>query len=222
MINWRKKMLKTIIPLTALMIVASNAIAADKLAVGEFSTKGTAGWEQKSFSGTTTYNIVNEAGKKVLKASSNKSASGLVRRINVDLNKTPVLNWSWKIDKQLTGLNEQSKQGDDYAARIYVIVDGGFFPWKSKAMNYVWSSNQARGTSWGNAFLPKNAKMTAIRGNQDRAGVWHAEKRNVKADFKRLYGIDLNRIDAVAVMTDTDNAQGQVTASYGDISFTAQ
>lgn len=182
-------MLKQLIKISALILLSGNALAADKLPIGEFTSGALTGWEQKSFSGTTTYNIVAEAGRKVLKASSNKTASGLVRKIKVDLNKTPVLNWSWKIDGQLKGLKEQSKQGDDYAARIYVIVDGGFFPWNSKAMNYVWSSNQGRGTTWGNAFLPKNAKMTAVRGTQDRAGAWQNEKRNVKQDFKRLYGI---------------------------------
>jgi hypothetical protein len=217
-----KQMVKLIVPLVTLMLLSGNALAADKLQVGEFSSGGLAGWDQKSFSGATVYNIVNESGRKVLKANSNSTASGLVKRIKVDLNKTPFLNWSWKIDAQLKDLNEQSKQGDDYAARIYVIVDGGFFPWNSKAMNYVWSSNQARGTEWGNAYLPKNAKMTAVRGQQDRAGVWQNEKRNVKQDFKKLYGKNILKIDAVAVMTDTDNSKGKVTATYGDIFFTAQ
>lgn len=217
-----KLIVKQIAPLVTSMLLSGNTLATDKLPIGEFSAGSLAGWDQKSFSGTTRYNIVAESGRKVLKANSNSSASGLVKKLKVDLNKTPFLNWSWKIDSQLKGLNEQSKQGDDYAARLYVIVDGGFIPWNSKAMNYVWSSNQARGAEWGNAFLPKNAKMTAVRGQQDRAGVWQNEKRNVKQDFKKLYGINLSKIDAVAVMTDTDNSKGKVTATYGDIFFTAQ
>lgn len=222
--NERRNSLKAkqIILLVTFMIFSGNALAAEKLTVGEFSSGNLSGWEQKSFSGTTVYNIVNESGRKVLKANSNSTASGLVKKIKVDLNKTPVLNWSWKIDAQLKGLNEQSKQGDDYAARVYVIIDGGLFPWNSKALNYVWSSNQVRGATWGNAFLPKNAKMMAVKGQQDRAGVWQYEKRNVKLDFKKLYGKNLSKIDAVAVMTDTDNSKRKVTASYGDIFFTAQ
>ncbi len=215
-------MIKQLIQLIAFMVLSVSALAVDKLPVGQFSAGNLAGWEQKSFSGTTVYTIVNESGHKVLKANSNSTASGLVKRIKVDLNKTPILNWSWKIDAQLKGLNEQSKQGDDYAARVYVIIDGGIFPWNSKALNFVWSSNQARGTTWGNAYLPKNAKMMALKGSQDGAGVWQREKRNVKQDFKKLYGKNLSEIDAVAVMTDTDNSKGKVTASYGDIFFTAQ
>ncbi len=215
-------MVKQIVQLITLLLISCNLLANDKLPVGDFSSGSLTGWEQKSFSGTTQYNIVDQAGRKALKASSDKTASGLVKRIKVDLNKTPFLNWSWKIDGQLKDLNEQSKNGDDYTARVYVIIDGGLFPWNSKALNYVWSSNQARGTTWGNAYLPKNAKMTAVRGQQDRAGVWQNEKRNVKLDFQKLYGKNLSKIDAVAVMTDTDNSKRKITATYGDIFFTAK
>ena len=214
-----------IITLSIALLVSAYAPLAwssDSVKVGEFSSGKLDGWDKKAFSGQTQYSIVSEGARKVLKATSNQSASGLAKRVKVDLTKTPYLNWSWKINQQLKGLNEQSKQGDDYAARIYVIVDGGLFPWNSKALNYVWSSNQARGANWGNAFLPKNAKMTAVRGKQDPVGVWQTEKRNVRADFKKYYGIDLNSIDGVAVMTDTDNGKGQAVAVYGDVFFSSK
>lgn len=206
----------------SLCLAASALFANEKIAVGEFSKGQLSGWEPKVFAGKTQYQIAQDGNAKVLKAHSKQSASGLGRKIAIDLTKTPVLNWSWKIDKQLKGLNEQSKAGDDYAARVYVIVDGGLFPWNTKALNYVWSSNQNRNTTWGNAFLPKNAKMIAVRGQQDKTGIWHREKRNVRVDFKRVYGFDLKKIDGVAIMTDTDNSHGQTSAAYGDIYFTAK
>lgn len=202
--------------------LSTSAMANGNIAVGEFSKGQLTGWETKEFSGKTQYQIAAEGNTKVLKATSNSSASGLGKKIKIDLTKTPVMNWSWRIDKKLGKLNEQSKQGDDYAARVYVIVDGGILPWNTKALNYVWSSNQPRGTTWGNAFLPKNAKMTAVRGSQDKAGGWVREKRNVRADFKRIFGKDITEIDGVAIMTDTDNGKGQATAAYGDIFFSAQ
>lgn len=214
--------MKNIIPWCAALLLASNAYAGTTVSVGEFSKGELSGWEPKAFSGTTRYELVREGNNTILKASSNQAASGLGRKIKVDLTKTPVLNWAWRVDGKLEGLDEQSKAGDDYAARVYVIVDGGLLPWNSKAVNYVWSSNQPRGASWDNAYLPNNAKMTAVRGQQDNVGGWVREKRNVRADFKRLYGIDVTEIDGVAIMTDTDNGKGQVTAAYGDIFFTAQ
>lgn len=203
-------------------VLSTSAFANGNVVVGEFSKGQLAGWEAKEFSGKTHYQITTEGNTVVLKATSQGAASGLGKKIKIDLAKTPVMNWSWRIDKKLGKLNEQSKEGDDYAARVYVIVDGGLFPWNTKALNYVWSSNQARGTTWNNAYLPKNAKMTAIRGSQDKVGGWMREKRNVRADFKRIFGKDITEIDGVAIMTDTDNGKGQAAAAYGDIFFSAQ
>lgn len=204
------------------LLLSGGVLAQGNVLVGEFSKGQLAGWEPKAFSGKTHYQLVKEGSNTVLKATSNSTASGLGRKIRVDLTKTPVLNWLWRVDNKLEGLNEQSKQGDDYAARVYVILDGGLLVWNTKALNYVWSSNQPRGTTWGNAFLPKNAKMTAVRGSQDKVGGWVREKRNVRADFKRIYGQDITHIDGVALMTDTDNSKGRATAAYGDIFFSAQ
>ncbi len=214
--------MKKFYALLAGIALTSPIMASENVVVGEFSKGQLAGWETKAFSGTTQYQISAEGNTKVLTATSNSAASGLGKKVNIDLTKTPVMNWSWRIDNKLGTLDEQSKQGDDYAARIYVIVDGGIIPWNTKAMNYVWSSNQPRGTTWDNAYLPKNAKMTAVRGSEDKVGGWVREKRNVRADFKRIFGKDITEIDGVAIMTDTDNGKGQATAAYGDIFFSAQ
>jgi hypothetical protein len=155
----------------------------------------------------------------VLKAESKAAGSGLFKEQRIDLEKTPVLNWSWRIANRLSGLNEQSKSGDDYAARIYVVVNGGLAFWQTKAINYVWAGNTAKDTVWPNAFAGKHAMMLALRGPEAPLNVWYSEKRNVKADLKKLFGVDLRTIDAVALMTDTDNSGGQVSAFYGDIWF---
>ena len=214
--------MKKFYALLAGIAISTSALANSNVVVGEFSKGQLAGWEAKEFSGKTQYQIAAEGNTKVLRATSNSAASGLGKKIKIDLTKTPVMNWSWRIDKKLGKLNEQSKEGDDYAARVYVIVDGGLIPWNTKALNYVWSSNQPRGTTWGNAYLPKNAKMTAVRGSQDKVGGWVREKRNIRADFKQIFGKDITEIDGVAIMTDTDNGKGQATAAYGDIFFSAQ
>lgn len=214
--------MKTFIALIASLLIVNAGFADTRVSIGEFSKKQLSGWEPKVFKGKTHYQLVTEGNLTVLKATSKNAASGLGRRIKVDLTKTPFLNWSWRVDNKLGPLNEQSKAGDDYAARVYVILDGGLLPWRTKAMNYVWSSNSPRGKSWGNAFLPRNAKMLAVRGSQDKVGGWVREKRNVMADFKNIFGLNIKRIDGVAIMTDTDNSKGSASAAYGDIFFSAQ
>ncbi len=204
-----------------LVIFMSFPAVAEKIYVGQFGKEGLTGWEQKSFSGETRYQLVDENGAKVLKAKSSASASGMFKKIRIDLDKTPWLNWSWKIENSLGNVDEQSKAGDDYPARIYVVVDGGFFFWKTKALNYVWSSNQPKGESWPNAYTG-NARMIAIESGDEKRGQWVSERRNVREDLRRQFGEVIRYIDAVAVMTDTDNASGKAVAYYGDLVFSSE
>jgi len=187
--------------------------------IGHFSSGSLDNWNNKIFSGTTDYQLVQLDGSQVLKAESHAGASGLFNQQHIDLHKTPYLNWRWRIDKRLNNLDEQSKGGDDYSARIYVVISGGWTFWKTKAINYVWSGNTAKGSIWPNAFAGKSAMMIALRSGDDKTHSWYQEKRNVLQDIQSQFGKDIRYIDAVALMTDTDNAQGEALSYYGDIYF---
>jgi hypothetical protein len=200
-------------------LIVQDSIAEPKLLLGEFSRNRLDGWEHKSFKAETRYRLQTVDGIVALKADSHGAASGLFKEQRINLEQTPFLNWSWRIAGRLTGLNEQSKAGDDYAARIYVIVKGGLAFWQTKAINYVWASNTAKDTVWPNAFAGNHAMMMALRGPEATLNIWHSEKRNVRADLQKLFGEDLRTIDAVALMTDTDNSGGRALAYYGDIWF---
>lgn len=179
-------------------------------------------WEPHTFKGQTEYQLVSEAAnQQVLKATSNASASGLIKKQRIDLTKTPFITWRWKVGNLLTHVQERTKAGDDYAARLYVVLDGGVFFWQTKSINYVWASNTSKQTVWPNAYAGDAVKMLALRDKTDPLNTWFTEKRNVHEDFKRLMGLDVQFIDAVALMTDTDNSREAATAFYGDIWFSA-
>jgi Protein of unknown function (DUF3047) len=203
----------------ALLCFLANPSKADHLPVADFSTSSLEGWENKVFSSTTSYQIYHLKDKKVLAAESLNSASGLIKKVHVDIKKYPYLNWSWRIENRLDIENEKIKSGDDYAARIYVVVDGGILLWRTRAVSYVWANGTSKGEIWENAFAGKRALMMALRSRQDKISTWYYEKRNVYEDLKRLFGTGFHFIDAIALMTDTDNSHGQVKAYYGDIYF---
>jgi hypothetical protein len=192
------------------------------MVLGAFSSGRLDGWEPKAFAGETRYRLTRLDQRLVLRADSRGTASGLVKDRRVDVRQYPFLNWSWRIENRLGKLNEQSKSGDDYAARIYVVVSGGWLFWKTKAINYVWANSTPKGHVWPNAFAGENAMMMALRSAEDETGTWHFEKRNLAADFKELFGDKVQSIDAIALMTDTDNGNGEMTAFYGDIYFSAK
>lgn len=197
----------------------SFAFAEERVEIGRFSAGDLAGWESRRFAGESDYRLMALQSVTVLRAQSGAAASGLVKEQRVDLRKTPFLHWRWRIDKRLAVMNERIKSGDDYAARIYVVVSGGWAFWKTRAVNYVWSASQDKGTIWPNAFAGDNAMMVALRDRDDRLGVWYHERRNVRTDLQRLFGERIRFIDAVAIMTDTDNAGGEAESYYGDIFF---
>jgi len=193
--------------------------------VANFSEADLSGWEEKSFKGNSQYRFV-EIKKdaqliKVLRASTQGQASGLFKEVKIDLTKTPYLNWSWRVDNLFSGNDERSKDGDDYPARVYVVVSGGVFFWNTRAINYVWSSNQPQDSEWPNAYTG-SAKMLAVQSGEKNIGQWVSERRNVREDLQRLFGEEITQIDAVAVMVDGDNTGQSATSFFGDIYFSAQ
>lgn len=179
---------------------------------------GHPGWKEKEFVGRTVYTGQEADG--LLLAVSNGTASGLFYEQPMDLRLTPYLNWSWKVGNVLAGVNEREKAGDDYPARVYVVVKGGVAFWKTKALSYVWASREPRGSSWSSAFTD-NAHMIAVQSGPERVGELISEKRNIRDDWKRAFGEDIDRIDAVAIMTDTDNTGQWARAWYGQPWFSA-
>lgn len=206
--------------LLSLMSLPAIVMAAT-LTIGDFAANGIDQWQNKSFKGQTEYELVTVDGRRVIRADSNATASGLYRKIDIDLSATPWLHWRWKVANVLEGVDETTRSGDDYPARVYVVFSGGLAFWRTRTVVYVWSSHQPAGSSWHNAFTD-NARVIAVESGTDKIGQWVTESRNVREDYRRLFGEDVTQADAVAIMTDTDNSGQQATAWYGDIRFSDQ
>lgn len=200
------------------LLLAAETLRVD---VALFSQGDLKDWQSRHFSGTTDYTLGEDEGRRALRADSRAAASGLFREVPVDLAATPYLYWSWKVDGVLRGNDERSREGDDYAARVYVVFSGGLWFWRTRAVNYVWSSHQPIETTWFNAYTG-NARMIAVESGATHAGKWIHERRDVRADYRRLFGEEPGRIVAVALMTDTDNTGAAAGAWYGDIWFAAE
>jgi hypothetical protein len=185
---------------------------------GRFAQRDLIGWHVQQFQGETAYSFERVDGRQGLRAVSQGSASGLYRKMKVDLARTPYLEWSWRVAGVLQDVDERTRSGDDYPARVYVVVSGGLAFWRTRSLVYVWSSNQPTGSTWNNAFTA-NARVMALRSGATDANRWVHEKRNLIADFRQLFGNDIHEIDAVAIMTDTDNSGQSATAWYGNITF---
>jgi len=206
--------------LIALSLNGIGEAAPLRLPVTAFAERALEGWEERSFEGHTRYQLVTLDDRRVLRAETRGAASGLFRKLEVDLRRTPWLHWSWRVEGVYQGLDEQQKTGDDYPARIYVVDSGGLLFWKTRALNYVWSSTTPKGHAWPSVFTG-NSMMIAVESGPVHTGQWRHFRRNVREDFKRLFGADVSHIEAIALMTDADNAGQSATAYYGEVYFSA-
>lgn len=199
------------------LFMVSLPAMAQEIKLGDFSSGDLKGWEEKSFAGNTTYELVENHGRKVLKAVSDQSASGLFKEVDIDLKQYPILRWSWKVEGIVAGGDAFTKEGDDYAARVYIVFPAFLF-WNTRGINYIWANKLPKGQAVPNAYADK-VIMLAVESGPAKAGQWVSEERNVYEDFKKLFGEEPPALGAVAIMTDTDNTGGRAVAYYGDITL---
>jgi hypothetical protein len=201
-----------------LALAALAAVAADSApAATAFAAGAIAAWRPHAFDGETEYRLVDTEAGPAVRARCDGGASGLFLDAPVDLRETPILEWRWRVDETFDpDADETVKAGDDFPARLYVVKDGGVLRWRTRAVNYVWASGRPEGADWPNPFASQ-AHMVAVRSGPGDG--WRTERRDVRADFRRFHGEEVDVIDAVAIMTDCDNRGGSAEAWYGEIRF---
>lgn len=190
-----------------------------KIVIDDFADGLDPHWQAKSFKGLTHYAPSRDGDHSCIKATSNQSASGLIYKAKFDAKKLPILNWSWKIDHTLTKGDARTKEGDDYAARIYVVFPSFFF-WKTKTLNYIWANKLPKETAIPSSYTA-NSMMIAIESGPHNLGKWITEQRNIYEDYKRYFGEEPPEVGAIAIMTDTDNTGETAIACYGPIQVNA-
>ena len=166
----------------------------------------------------TIYTVGSNENGNFLKAVADNAASGLGKEIKIDLNKTPFINITWKIEKDLTGIKENTKKGHDFAARVFVIKKTGATPLSNRAINYVFSSNSDIEKSWPSPYTKKSVD-NVLASTKNDLNEWITVKANVKDDFKKFHDLDVNELDGLAIMSDTDNSKMKSIAYYQNIYF---
>ena len=168
----------------------------------------------------TIYTVGKNNKGNYLRAVADNAASGLGKEIKINLNLTPILNITWKVEEGLTGIKENSKKGHDFAARVFVIKKTGATPLSNRAINYVFSSNNDVGTNFPSPYTKKSID-NVLATTKNNLNEWITVKANVKEDFKRLHNLDVVEIDGLAIMSDTDNSKRKSIAYYQNIYFSS-
>lgn len=176
------------------------------------------GWEEHRFAGSTRYRTVALGDVHALRADADGEASGLYLKRRVELGHWPLLRWRWRVAHALVPADERARNGDDFAARVYVVSGDPLRFWKTRTLCYVWAGRAGVGASWRNPYAD-DVVMVVLRSGDAEAGHWVEERRDVAADFRRHFGEAPRAVDAVAIMTDTDQTGSRATAWYEGLRF---
>ena len=168
----------------------------------------------------TIYTVGSNENGNFYKAVADNAASGLGKQIKIDLNETPFINITWKIEKDLVGIKENTKKGHDFAARVFAIKKTGATALSNRAINYVFSSNNEIGFSSPSPYTKKSID-NVLASTKNNLNKWITVKSNVKEDFKKFHDLDVNELDGLAIMSDTDNSKMKAIAYYQNIYFSA-
>ena len=214
-------MIKKIIKIIIINIFFILPLNAEELRIFDFTENELGTLKVRKVRGadnTTSYSIGNNENGNYLKANAKNSASGLGKEIKIDLNSTPYINITWKVEKDLKGIKEKTKKGHDFAGRVFVIKKTGATPLSNRAVNYVFSSNQNVGESWPSPYTKKSID-NVLSTTKENFNEWITVKANVKEDFKKFHNLDVNELDGVAIMSDTDNSKLTSITYYQNIYF---
>ena len=216
--------MKLVFKILITFFVSTNILLADTVNVFDFTEVELSKLEVRKVRGAknkTIYTIGSNEKGTFLKSVADNAASGLGKEIKIDLNKTPFINITWKIEKDLSGIKENTKKGHDYAARVFVIKKTGATPLSNRAINYVFSSNNEVGLNWPSPYTKKSID-NVLASTKNNLNEWVTVKANVKDDFNKFHNLDVNELDGLAIMSDTDNSKMKSIAYFQNIYFSAE
>jgi hypothetical protein len=180
------------------------------------------------------FEIVDDARARVLRVDSSASASSLVAPL-VQPVVAARLRWRWKVARSLPGSDFSRKEGDDYAARLYVLFDlpverlalgdrlriqtaralsGREIP--TAAICYVWGQAQPAGSSAPNPYTDR-VRMIVLDSGDALAGSWREHARDLRRDWEASFPGPMPAVRAIAVGADTDNTGASTQTWFGDV-----
>jgi len=199
----------------------SNIVLAKKVTVFDFTEDEYKTLQVKKVKGETTWLLGSNEKGNFIKAEAEGKGSGLGKEVKIDLSKTPFINITWKVEKDLSGINEKTKKGHDYAARVFVIKKTGSTMLSNRAINYVFSSNQNVDENWSSPYTKKSVDYV-LSTTKENIDTWVTVKANVKEHFKKFHDLDVIDLTGVAIMMDTDNSNLKAISYFQNIYFSAE
>ena len=213
--------MKVFIKILIITLFITTNLNSEILKVFDFTEEEFSQLKKRKVKGETSWKLGSNEEGNYIRAEAEGVGSGLGKEVSIDLNKTPIINITWKIEKDLSGIIENSKKGHDFAARVFVVKKTGSTALSNRAVNYVYSSNSEIGKYWRSPYTKKSIDYVLSTTKQN-LNEWVTVKANVKEHFKLLHDLDVNELNGIAIMTDTDNSKLKAISYYQNIYFSSE
>jgi hypothetical protein len=213
-----------------LLALTTLAWAADQVVIEDWKTYplGTKGippdWKGQNW-GSPAYDmtVVENDGQRALHLKSQGDGSTISKDIKgkVNLKETPVFEWRWKAVVLPKGGDSRRKETDDQAAQIYVAWPRFPEAVRSRIIGYVWDTTAPAGIT---AKSEKTGTVTYIivRSGPADLGKWITERRNVREDYKKIYGEEPDSPGVISVAIDSNDTRSTAESFMGSIVFKRQ
>ena len=181
----------------------------------------------------TRFSVVDLDGKRALRVDADESYGNLVFLLPPD-QKPERLSWRWRVDQLNTAADLRIREGDDTTLKVCTLWDEALEqvpfverqilkiarskttePIPAATVCYVWDANLAEGTELHSPFTHR-LRYVVLRSGE-RGHQWSTEKRDIAADFMRLFGDEVKELPpllGIAVGADSDNTH---TKSVGHV-----
>jgi hypothetical protein len=190
----------------------------------------------------TQYSVVTFDDRRVVKAEAEASYANVLHALTADPGATPILRWSWRVERFPARSDLTKKAGDDLAAKVCVLFDLplarlSFFErakieigrrlfkldLPAATVCYVWDRTLPPGTWLPNVYTDRVRMLVLRSGQSGDQGRWFEERRDLRADFVRAFGAEadggLPSVVAIGFATDADNTGDSALAYFGDITL---
>jgi len=188
---------------------------------------------------TTVYTFGDRDGRQVVHARADRSTSGLRCDVDIDPQATPWLSWEWRVDQLPAGASVEQDDRDDSPARVVVAFDGDASTLSLRDRVFRETVELFTGTMLPFATLmyvwdgqappervvayPRTARVQylVVESGAERVGRWLGYRRNVLADYRRVFGGEPGRIRHVGLLADTDDLKARTDSWFANLAFSA-
>ena len=207
--------------LTGVASVGSLCAGEEVIILDAHKTDALLDWDKRILSDGSSWQVVDDLGKRVIKFRSESSSLSLEKRVVVDLNQTPYLEWEWKVTVLPKGGDFTSTLTDDQAGQLLVTFPKTLFE-RRKVITYLWDSTVPKGTmadAPGPFFL--DIKAIVVESGESQLGKWVHEKRNLLEDFQALFGATPEHAIGLRIQLNSQHTNTVAESFWKTIRFTS-